>query len=306
MGFTTTSLRHGVGHLGVAVLRLLPGPLRGRAARGIVRLIPQRLRASAAGRLVPLLPPAEHLPIATGYLAGWNWVADSSLESCLLGTYELENQHALLGLLEPKAVVFDVGANVGFFTLLAARAVGSAGTVVAFEPAPNALALLRRHLALNPRPNIQLVAAAVGATSGTAAFHTSSASSIGRLDAAGETMVQVVALDDEIDNGRLPIPDVIKIDVEGFEAAVLDGARRLLATRGPALIVSTHGSEAHGEVIRLLSELGYDVEALSGRDGDETFDVLGEVVARPAARGGAGSSPPVEGDRAAPSAGSSG
>src|SRR6476619_1492073 len=118
MGSIVTNLRHGVGHVGAATFRLLPGRLRGGAGRALVRTLPSGLRRSAVGRLVPLLPSSEHLPIASGPLAGASWVGTSSLESCLAGTYEEENQQVLLGLLRPGAVVFDVGANVGFFTLL--------------------------------------------------------------------------------------------------------------------------------------------------------------------------------------------
>src|SRR5262245_36111858 len=96
-------------------------------------------------RLVPQLKP---LRILTGPLAGKRWLSTSGTHGCWLGTYEMDLQRLIVSSLKPGDVFYDVGANVGFFSLLAASLVGSRGTVIAFEPLPRNIALLQQNLAL--------------------------------------------------------------------------------------------------------------------------------------------------------------
>ena len=111
---------------------------------------------------------------------------------------------------------FDVGAHVGYFTLMLSRLVGPNGHVFAFEPHPHNLAYLHRHLDLNEIQNVTVVAKAVSGKSGTATFRGDDATgSLGD----GAMVVETCRLDD------FPLPDFVKIDIEGGEHAALDASR---------------------------------------------------------------------------------
>jgi FkbM family methyltransferase len=215
--------------------------------------------------------------VLEGPLRGALWLPDAGMHSCVAGTYETETQEVLVEHVRRGDVVFDIGANAGYFTLLASRLVGPEGRVVAFEPLPRALELLRRHVELNAVENVQVVDAAVSSRDGEALFRDDSLT-MGRLTDDGDIRVRLVALDGLCAAGELPVPDVLKIDVEGAELDVLEGARTLLAERHPALLVSTHGRASHEACCAFLSAAGYRHELIdSGVAGG--FDYLGELLA---------------------------
>ena len=220
------------------------------------------------GRLMRLplrLVPAERpIRILTGPLAGKRWVSTSHTHGCWLGTYERDLQETLVSHLRAGDTFFDVGANVGFFTLLGSTLVGKTGSVVAFEPLPRNVALLRRHVAMNGLENVTVIAAAVADAPGSGFLSPSRSSAQGSLKKEG-IAVSVVAIDDLLSRGGLRRPTVLKIDVEGAESRVLAGARNLLEVFHPLLLLSTHGSHQHATCWRYLQELGY--ELVLRRDG---------------------------------------
>jgi FkbM family methyltransferase len=143
-------------------------------------------------------------------------------------------------LLSGDDVFWDVGANVGYFTLVAATALANRGQIVAFEPGKNAYARLTENLALNPYQNIQTFPVAVTDREGEAVLHLagdiadSSASLYPAAQAqAGQEVCRTVALDQFLRTEGLRPPDLIKLDAEGAELAVLQGAQRLLADSPP-------------------------------------------------------------------------
>jgi hypothetical protein len=114
----------------------------------------------AKGAGVIVRGPGKGLRIdATGRNAGY-----------VLGTSERDEQSWLAETLKPGDVFYDVGANEGFFTLIGAQLVGRGGTVVAFEPLPENVTQLERNVDLNSFEHVLVVAAAVGAASGTGSF----------------------------------------------------------------------------------------------------------------------------------------
>jgi FkbM family methyltransferase len=258
-------------------LRGTPPPMRGALVRLLLKAAPTSRELSLAGRAIPHLRSGDHLPVLDGPLRGARWLPEAGLHACVEGTYEPETQEALIDHVHTGDVVFDVGANAGYFTLLGSRLVGPAGRVVAFEPLPRALELLRRHVALNALENVQIVDAAVSDRDGEALFRDDSFT-MGRLTDDGDIRVRLVALDPLCAAGELPLPDVLKIDVEGAELDVLEGARGLLTERHPVLVLSTHGRASHEAACELLSSLGYRHELIdSGVAGG--FDYLGELLA---------------------------
>jgi FkbM family methyltransferase len=140
--------------------------------------------------------------------------------------------------------VVDVGANRGWYTVLAARLVGPTGTVVAVEPDPVPLAQLRVNVEANGLSNVTIIDHAVGDEEGEFRFVTereSALSHLARDDAdtgARDFRVRVQRLDDLVEDTRLGTVDFVKVDVEGAELAVLAGAPQLLtAPDRPVLLV---------------------------------------------------------------------
>jgi FkbM family methyltransferase len=169
-------------------------------------------------------------------------------------------------------VAFDVGANVGFFTLLAAKLTGSSGRVYAFEPLPRNLGYLERHVHLNGAANVRIEALAIAATSGEAHFRTAAHASMGGLNDGGDLRVVTASLDDLIASGRVARPDFIKMDIEGAEADALRGAAGLLAAGALTIVLSTHGWEQHELCWSILKNAGFHPALL--RDGASDGDYL--------------------------------
>ncbi len=173
----------------------------------------------------------------------------------LISTIEGEVESALLGLLRPGETVYDVGANIGWFTLLAARQVGPSGRVVAFEPSLANAAYCKSNAAGNGLGNITVIPAAVGDRDGWASF-ADDTSLKGRLSDEGGDEVPILSLDTWLsETGQAP-PQVIKMDIEGAECAALRGMGETLRTRRPTLIIELHGTNA--EVADLLDAAGYE------------------------------------------------
>lgn len=203
----------------------------------------------------------------------------------LRGTLEPPVQEALRRLLAPGATFYDVGANVGFFTLLGARLVGPGGRVVAFEPLPAGARAVARNARLNGFAHVQVREQAVGGRGGRARLLVVGERSWSHLDSTGrhadvrdELEVDVVALDELVGGGELPAPDVIKLDVEGAELDALAGMRATLERARPALVCELHDTNAG--FCALADELGYAVENLDGPEPVETAGAV-HALARP-------------------------
>ncbi len=199
------------------------------------------------------------LPILKGPLKGKRWLLATRI-NFFLGTYEPEQTDAFVQTVRPGAVVYDIGAHYGYYSLLASQIVGASGQVVAVEPSPRNLLVLRQHIALNGCANVTLVESAVGNHEGEARFDNRAGSGVGRLSAEGPLTVQLTTMDALARN--YPKPDVLKIDVEGAEEAVLWGGRRVLESAKPAIFLSTHGSHLLENCRRTLREFGYQLREL--------------------------------------------
>lgn len=226
-----------------------------------------------------LIPDGAVVRILQGPLRGYRWIKGASVNGCWLGSFEQDKQVLFSTLVRPGQTVLDIGANVGFYTLLAAELVGNSGRVVSFEPLPRNQHYLREHVRLNGLTNVTLIEAAVADREGRASFASADAPEMGRLSDEGQLEVEVVSLDGAIAAGRVPVPDLMKIDVEGAEARVLEGARNLLATRRPTILLATHGAEVHRRCCDLLREAGYELTAVGGGSIDATDELLAKAAA---------------------------
>ena len=186
------------------------------------------------------------------------------------GEVERPVQGALAEYLKPGMVFYDLGANIGFFSLLASRLVEKTGMVFSFEPDPVAAIRLRRNVERNVASNVSVVEAGVGATTGEFAFlcadSTSPDRGLGSFAKGGEKCpdeaLPCYALDDFV--LEFPPPDAIKCDVEGAEGQVILGARNLLATRRPWILFEIHSAANGSEVKNFCRGLAYELRDVDG------------------------------------------
>ncbi len=221
-----------------------------------------------------LLPKKMTMPIIQGRLKGKKWVVGAGEHGYWLGSYELNKRLAFEREIPAGAVIYDIGANVGYFSLLAAVLAGPEGCVYAFEPLPRNVEFLRKHIKLNKLDTIEVVEAAVSDHSGEASFDLGASSAMGHLASSGGITVRLVTLDQMLLAGELLPPDYMKVDVEGAEYDVLNGARGLLEKFHPTLFLDTHQREAHHLTITLLEELGYEFTILDGKSLAETKELI--------------------------------
>lgn len=217
-----------------------------------------RLAASA-------VPVGVSVPILTGPLAGMRWYAGAGagdgkgLSTCFnLG--EPKQLRRAAELSRGKNICFDIGANVGLYSLLFSR---NAKSVFALEPLLRNLYWLYRVLDKNKVGNVTVVPAAVSSSLELALFQQGENCSLGRLSSNG-IPVPCVSVDGIA--AIVGMPDVIKIDVEGAELSVLRGAENVLCSHHPAILLSTHGEAIKLECVEYLSRFGYKVEPLDGND----------------------------------------
>jgi FkbM family methyltransferase len=228
---------------------------------------------------LPALLRGQEGPIKNGLGRGLRFNPGPSAVGFLFGTHDLEVQSALGRLLRPGMTAFDLGANVGFTAVLMARRVAPDGQVVCFEPLAVNADRIAGNAALNGFECIHVRREAVGRADGEAEFLLSHSPTWGRLaqagpppEQSGSTRVAVRSLD-SLRAAGLPRPDLIKIDVEGAEADVIAGARKLLEEARPVLIIELH--HTNRAVAEAFEGLGYVLRVL-----DSAADVLtveGEV-----------------------------
>jgi len=219
-----------------------------------------------------LIPRGAVLRVFSGPLRGRRWIAGAATHGCWLGTYERFAQRTFVEHVRPGSVVYDIGANVGFFTLLASKLAGPAGAVYAFEPMERNLRYIRDHLRLNHAENVHVLPVAVSDRIGPVRFAAAHNPAMGGLAASGEVEVQSTTLD-ELAFTIAP-PSFIKMDIEGGEHVALSGAVELLGSAQPVILLSEHGWEQHERCGRLLESLGYALKLLVDGTSDGNYVVL--------------------------------
>ncbi|CAN5497293.1 hypothetical protein BH20ACT18_BH20ACT18_04530 [soil metagenome] len=215
----------------------------------------------ARGELSMLGGVGLRMRLSAGTFEPWGAQAYAVLE----GTHEVQVQEALRRMVGHGAVVWDVGANIGVFSLLAARIVGPSGRVVAIEPEAACAAAIGDHARRNAIDWIEVHAVAATARTGETELIVVRDSLWTRLVSVGEHELEVdrrlvpgYALDDL----PAPPPALVKIDVEGAELEVLSGMRRLLADVQPAVVCEMHGKNR--DFFDAMTAAGYDVLNLDG------------------------------------------
>jgi len=241
---------------------------------------------SVPGRLlrmpVRLLPRTLVVPILAGPSKGLRWRVGAFDHGCWLGSFEKEKQRRLYQGVRERMTALDIGAHAGFYTLLLSRAVGDSGRVFAFEPWPANVANCVAHVEMNHLSNVTVYPVAIGSSDGISSFKSGQSSSTGALsDTKTQFRVACFTLDGLLARHSFPVPDVIKVDVEGAESAVLEGARHLLRDHSPTWFIALHSAEQKRFCARLLEDAGYRIAGLNGDsyDSGDPTALPDEIVA---------------------------
>jgi FkbM family methyltransferase len=211
------------------------------------------------------------IQIEHGPAAGlWISLDPRTGKSVLLGEGEPRVQQALAEYLRPGMVFYDLGANIGFFSLLASRLVGSEGHVFSFEPDPILFLHLRQNLEHNGFRQAVAEERAVWNKSATLSFTCADTSespdralghvSLEETEEANAIPIACVSLDDYCTSH--PAPDVIRCDVQGAECEVFQGAANTLRQWHPIVVCEMHKMENHFALTRYFLDFGYTCYAL--------------------------------------------
>ena len=237
-----------------------------------------------------LYPHGAVRRVLRGPLRGWSFEVVPGMGLTYALGFDHLNFRFLAKRLKAGQTVYDIGANCGQMSLFFAERTAPGGWVLAFEPAAENAARLRRNLVLNGVTSVQVFEAAVAEDDRPRRFnfnpgqHTTGGLSESRAHAAlsvQESEVACLCLDDLLAQGEAA-PDLIKIDVEGGGLGVILGARKLLSKHRPKLFFEIHAAGLDApelEALRLLKrELGYRCFDLQGAEMLELTPLWGEPV----------------------------
>jgi FkbM family methyltransferase len=267
---TTTGIRTSPKRLLSTALLTVVGMVPRRAREWILK---KRYQLPVLKSLTSIVASAlrnDEFVVREGVGKGLRIDVGSSAAAYVLGIFKPDLQKFMELNLKQGSVFYDVGANVGFFSLLAARLAGSEGRVISFEPIDENVSKLSENARRNQFGNVRIFPIALGAVNGERTFQLSESPTWGKFKGVAQelpdryvtdTTVRVRRLDDLLSAEKLTPPDFIKIDVEGAELEVIEGARDTLLHYGPTLMIELHGTNE--ALVSILGALGYSLLPLS-------------------------------------------
>lgn len=193
--------------------------------------------------------------VGSGINQGMKWSIVTTGRGYGSGAFGGDRIEALAAVTRPGDCFWDVGAHKGFMTLAATRMVGDSGTVVAVEPSERNRWFLEHHVKWNDIENVEIVPVALSGERGEARFGGTGDSLAYELGRGDET-VPVRTLAGLVEDRGLPRPDVLKIDAEGQEAAILEASAGAIPSHA-AILVSVHGRPMHEACTRILGHRGF-------------------------------------------------
>ena len=252
-------------------------PLANLIRRSLVRAAPKDL---------------QQVEVAGGPLKGLSlWVNFESEKAYWLGTYEPNLTATIDELVHDGMVAYDVGANVGFISLLLARKVGQSGKVFSFEVLPENLERIEKNIRLNGfEQRVSVIDAAVVECPRPVHFMRGPSNAMGKADGSagrddvqyGETFeVKGISLDSFVFEAGSPPPQVIKMDIEGGEVLAFPGMQRILEVYKPLILIELHGSEAAQVVLEAMQKAGYEVRRMEAGYPASLSDFRSHVVGFP-------------------------
>ena len=230
-------------------------------------------------------PEGSVVTIKNGYAAGYKWKRyHRHVSGYWVGHYELAMQKAISRELSHGDIFFDVGANAGFFTLVAASIVGRDGHCVAFEPLPENVDSIREQIDLNSLSNCHVVDKALSDHEGVSHFYCGKDTSTAHLgethDGTQTIQVELTTLDNALTNWGAPA--LIKMDIEGGEIDALKGASTLLQDGCAKFLIELHGEKCGEEVRAILQKAGYSFYDLEGTLLDFNKNLPRHIIAKKA------------------------
>lgn len=232
--------------------------------------------SALAHHALALVPESVNVPIFTGPARGLWWTpASSPVTAYWRGTYERGEVERFAATLRPGMVVYDVGAHAGYYSLVAARHVGTRGHVYAFEPVRASFRALKRHIECNGLTSIVTpFEGAVADVPGFLPFRDKPGVMESMLDPAGGRLVPTFVLDDLVARRSIQPPDVVKFDAEQAEVLVLRGAAKTIQRYRPVIFLSVHKPHTRAESIAMLHEWNYIVRSLNALSDEESYELL--------------------------------
>lgn len=241
--------------------------------------------ATLVHRILNRLPrPESGIALCHGALDGYRMSVDwKQFRSFVYGTWEPNVVQTVTSTVRPGMRVVDVGAHIGFYTLLFAKCAGPSGHIVSFEPLAVNFALLQENVRLNHLRNVDLFLEAVFSHSQGIVINVPSdaanpgEASIQSIQGGRQLTVPTVTLDSFCNSSSFQ-PDFIKIDVEGAEYEVLLGGQDVIGRYRPKMLIELHhfdGNVALNLVPGLLANWEYDVHWL------DRWDLTSHVLAIP-------------------------
>lgn len=226
-----------------------------------------------ASKLLPVLP----YPVLRGPLKGIKFILGSISgpgkgASVYLNMVEEKQTNEFIKHINKNSVIFDIGANVGYYSLLAAK-LATEGKVLAFEPVLRNLHFLYKHNDLNNINNILVIPLACSDSNSLSVFSFDSDAALGHLienenyniDSIHSTIVHTITVDKFVEVVKF-IPDILKIDVEGAELLVLKGASDTLKKCKPKIFLSIHSTELEIHCVDYLRQLGYETKLIDEKE----------------------------------------
>ena len=220
-----------------------------------------------------IYPSGRKVKMRSPYGSGlYFWLDRYTDNGFILGFYERELARLLYDSVKKDTIFYDLGAHWGYFSILAAKFVGPKGKVYTFEPMPDNYERLTRNIRINEIENIEALNMAVSNVDSTLRFSNSKdtfANTYVSTSEENSIEVKAVSLDKFIEQKNGLPPDFIKIDVEGAEADVLEGAEQTIRKYRPVIHLSTHDIHLKGVDERCkawLKKEKYEMNVLSLKD----------------------------------------
>lgn len=220
-----------------------------------------------------------HLKILSGDLKGYKFIAVST-NDYLLGTYELNTLNRIKKDISNNSIVYDIGANFGYFSMVFAQ--NTKQNVFAFEPIPDNIKILKNHLHINKVKNVSILPFAIADTDKEVEFsnefnnqgNTYVEDSPLYQNISSKIRINCRSVDSLVNEKILPPPTFIKIDVEGAEFDALLGAVETIKKYKPTILLATHELHLSGikdKCLSFLKSLDYSISEMS----NPGFDIPG-------------------------------
>ena len=233
------------------------------------------------------------LPFLMGPLKGMLMkISLKSERQFIYGNFEVEVVKMIQDVIKPGWVIYDVGAHVGYFTLIFSRLVGPKGHCFSFEPSPKVFRRLKSNVQLNRRrlqAEVDAIEIGLYSEAGQKEFFIGGSSSTGRLvrfpkEVPEETIVTVpvTTIDTLVGNG-MPSPDIVKIDVEYVEDHVIRGAINTISNHQTIILCEIHTIESGTNCFNILKSLSYDIRHIETTHAWNSTDSVstGHIIAFP-------------------------